>query len=249
MNDPEDVAAAFAAKARGIITESQKVAVEAFQKINPKDDPDQPLNFAAGDAIRTMTKLAQIAVTGGIEMGQTALNVQPTRGVLILADYIATVLSRTAKDVAQVATEASELIDKNSYDQNEWTQSAIKLTNIALLRGAEIAQSVAAGPAQYANPIAKETFVLVIDHVDSANDRNLRLNSLRLGGPEDQPAVPGYRISFEPSDGVLRAGTDTFTLVVNSSGLTSGVYVGSVDISVPGASPPQILNFPISIAL
>jgi hypothetical protein len=249
MDDPEDIAAAFATNARNMVAESQKVAVDAFQKINPKDGHNQPMNFTAGDAIRTMTKLAQIAVTGGIEMGQTALDIQPNKGVLILADYIATVLSRAVKDTATVASEASDLIDKNSYDQNEWTQSAIKLTNIALLRGAEIAQSVAAGPAQYASPIAKETLILGDDEIDSANDRALRLSSLKLGGPADQSPVPGYRISFEPSDGVLRAGMNSFTLVVNSSGLASGVYIGSVDISVPGANPPQILNLPFSIAL
>jgi hypothetical protein len=247
MDDPKDIAKAFADDAVKVVQESQKVAVDAFGKIN-KVVPNKPITYTAGDAIKSMAELAKIAATGGIEMGQTALEVQPTKGVLILADHIATVLTRAVKDAAEVTSEAADLVDKKAYNQNEWTQSAIKLTNIALLRGAEIAQTVAAGPAQYANPVRKEEFALAVGQVDPTNDRELKLVSLTLGGPTAQPPIPGYRVSFEPPDGV-KAGKDKFTLVVNSAGLTSGLYIGSVDISVPGASPPQVLNFPVAINL
>lgn len=247
MDDPKDAAEAFAETAHKIVNESQAVAVEAFQKIN-KDVPNQPITFTAGDAIKSITKLAKIAVTGGIEMGQTALEVQPTKGVLILADDIATILSRGVKEAAEVASEASDLIDKNAFNQNEWVQSAIKLTNIALLHGAEIAQTVAAGPAQYADPIAKLDFTLTDAQVDPVNDRELKVPSLKLGGPADQDKVPDYRISFEPSDGVLRAGKKEFTLVVNSAGLPSGVYLGSIEVRRPGVDPPDVI-VPIAINL
>lgn len=248
MDDPQDIAKAFADDAVKVVHESQKVAVDAFQKIN-KTVPNKPITFTAGDAIKAMADLAKIAVTGGIEMGQTALEVKPTKGVLILADHIATVLSRAVKDAAQVTSEAADLVDKKKFDQNDWTQSAIKLANIALLRGAEIAQSVAAGPAQYADPVRKEEFTLASGQVDPTNDRELKLVGLKLGGPAAQPLIPGYRVSFEPADGVLRATKDKFTLIVNPAGLTSGVYIGSVDISVVGANPPQVLNFPVAINL
>jgi hypothetical protein len=248
MDDPKDIAKAFADDAVKVVQESQKVAVDAFQKIN-KVVPNEPITYTAGDAIKSMAELAKIAATGGIEMGQTALEVEPTKGVLLLADHIATVLSRAVKDAAQVTSEAADQIDKKKFDQNHWTQSAIKLANIALLRGAEIAQTVAAGPAQYANPVRKEEFTLAAGQVDPKNDRELKLVSLKLGGPAALPPVPGYRVSFEPADGVLKATKDKFTLVVNSAGLTSGLYVGSVDISVPGAKPPQVLNFPVAINL
>jgi len=247
MDDPKDIAKAFADDAVKVVTESQKVAVDAFQKIN-KVVPNKPITYTAGDAIKSMANLAKIAATGGIELGQTALEVEPTKGVLILADHIATVLSRAVKDVAEVTAEAADRIDKKKFDQDEWTQSAIKLTNIALLRGAEIVQTVAAGPAQYANPVRKEEFTLAPGQVDPVNDRELKPVSLKLGGPAAQPPIPGYRVSFEPPEGV-KAGKDKFTLVVNSAGLTSGMYIGSVDISVPGANPPQVLNFPVAINL
>jgi hypothetical protein len=247
MDDPKDIAKAFADDAVKVVQESQKVAVDAFQKIN-KVVPNKPITYTAGDAIKSMANLAKIAATGGIELGQTALEVEPTKGVLILADHIATVLSRAVKDVAEVTSEAADRIDKKKFDQDEWTQSAIKLTNIALLRGAEIAQTVAAGPAQYANPVRKEQFTLAAGQVDPVNDRELKLVSLTLGGPAAQPPIPSYHVSFEPPEG-LKAGKDKFTLVVNSAGLTSGLYIGSVDISVPGANPPQVLNFPVAINL
>jgi hypothetical protein len=248
MDDPNDIAKAFEEDAKKIIDESQKVTVDAFKKINKKD-PNKPMTYTAGDAIKSMVELTRIAATGGIEMGQTALEVEPTKGVLILADHIATVLSRAVKEAAKVTSEAADLVDKNAFNQNEWTQSAIKLTNIALLHGAEIVQTVAAGPAQYANPVCKAEFTLAPGQVDQINDRGLKLGSLKLGGPTTNPPIPAYRVSFEPADGVLKAAKDKFTLVVNSAGLTSGVYIGSVDISVSGANPRQVLNFPVAINL
>ena len=238
MDDANDVAEAFAKTAKKVVDDSQGVAVAAFDKINGKDASGNPLKYTAGDAIKSMTAIAKIAVTGGIELGQTALEVQPTKGVLILLDHIATVLARGVKEVAQVASVASDLIDKDDYDKDQWVESAIKLTNIALLRGAEIAQTVAAGPAQYAEAIVKLPFTLKDADVDAKQDRELKVPSLKLGGLNDP--VPGYRISFEPTDSVLRAGKRDFTLVINSAGLASGIYVGSVEISPAGVVPPQV---------
>ncbi len=246
MDDPNDVAEAFAETAKKVVDDSQGVAVAAFDKINGKDQLGNPLKYTAGDAIKSMTALAKIAATGGIELGQTALEVQPTKGVLTLLDHIATVLARGVKEVAQVASEASDLIDKDDYDKDEWVQSAIKLTNIALLRGAEIAQTVAAGPAQYADAIVKVPFSLTDADVDANRDRELKVPSLKLGGLNDK--VPNYRISFEPTDCVLRAGMRDFTLVINSAGLPSGVYVGTIEISPAGVVPPALI-VPVSVNL
>ncbi len=152
MEDPNDIADAFADTAKKVVNQSRDEAVKAFNDINSASTKP---TYTAGDALKTMAALAKIAVSGTIEMGQTALEVRPTQGVLILADHIATVLARTVKEAADVGSEASELIDKDKYTKNEWVQSAIKLTNIALLRGSEIFQTVAAGPAQYGDPIAK----------------------------------------------------------------------------------------------
>ena len=82
MDDPNDVAEAFAETAKKVVDDSQGVAVAAFDKINGTDPQGNPLKFTAGDAIKSMAALAKIAVTGGIELGQTALEVQPTKGVL-----------------------------------------------------------------------------------------------------------------------------------------------------------------------
>jgi hypothetical protein len=241
MDDPNDIADAFAATARKVVNQSRDEAVKAFNDINGTG-PDA--GYTAGDAIKSMATLAKIAVTGGIEMGQTALEARPTQGVLILADHIATVLSRGVKEAAQVAAEASDLVDKDKYGKDEWVQSAIKLTNIAFLRGSEILQTVAAGPAQYGDPIAKETIKLSKTQVDAKHDRVLKIRTLKLGGAPKNKAVPDYRISFEPTDGVLKKGQQHFTLVVNSAGLPSGVYLGEVELH--GGSPADIV---VSVAI
>ena len=241
MDDPEDIAEAFATTARKVVDESRDEAIKAFDDINSASTTS---TYTLGDALKTMTTLAKIAVDGGIEIGQTALEVRPTQGVLILADHIATVLSRGVKDAAQVATEASDLIDQDKYGKDAWVQSAIKMANIALLRGSEIFQTVAAGPAQYANPIAKEQITLASQDVDAQHDRKLVLKSLKLGGAPDSDKLPHYRISFEPADGVLKKGQSTFTLVVNSTGLPSGIYVGQVELS--GGAPADVT---VSVAI
>jgi len=60
MDDPKDITKAFADDAVKVVQESQKVAVDAFQKIN-KVVPNKPITFTAGDAIRSMADLAKIA--------------------------------------------------------------------------------------------------------------------------------------------------------------------------------------------
>jgi hypothetical protein len=241
MEDPKDIADAFADTAKKVVNQSRDEAVKAFNDIN---SASKKPTYTAGDALKTMAALAKIAVSGTIEMGQTALQVRPTQGVLILADHIATVLARTVKEAADVGSEASDLIDKDKYTKNEWVQSAIKLSNIALLHGSEIFQTVAAGPAQYGDPIAKEKITLANNQVDNTNDRPLKLESLKLGGVPNAKKVPDYRVSFEPTDCVLKKGQKQFTLVVNGAGLPSGVYVGSVKLA--GGTPADVL---VSVAI
>ena len=243
MDDPTDIAAAFAATADTVVDKARAEAVTAFTKINDST-PGAP-KYTAGDALKTMGTLAKIALTGGIEMAQTALDVRPNPGVLILADYIATVLSQGVQQAADVATEAATLIDQNDYGKDRWVESAIKLTTISYLRGSEIFQTVAAGPAPFADPVAKETFPLADDQVDDEKNRVLTLTTLKLGGPADTKPVAGYRVSFEPTDAVLPAGADQFTLVVNGAGLASGVYVGTVTLtggSVADVTVPVAIN-------
>ncbi|ART73252.1 hypothetical protein BTO20_36145 [Mycobacterium dioxanotrophicus] len=229
MDDPNDIAAAFAATADNIVEQARVEAVDAFSKIN---NPAQNAPaYTAGDALKTMGALAKIALTGSIEMAQTALDVRPNPGVLILADYVSTVLSQGVQQAADVAKDAATLIDQNDYGKDRWVESAIKLTTIAYLRGSEIFQTVAAGPAQFADPIRKETFTLDPGDVDDQKDRVLTLTTLQLGGPTTTKPVAGFRVSFEPTNGVLPAGAGQFTLVVNGAGLASGLYIGKVTLT------------------
>jgi hypothetical protein len=244
MDDPTDIAAAFAATADKVVDQARDEAVNAFNKINNPDPYAQ--KYTAGDALKTMSALARIALTGAIEVGQTALDVRPNPGVLVLADYISTVLNQGVQQAADVADDVATQIDQNDFGKDRWVESAIKLTTIAYLRGSEIFQTVAAGPAQFVDGVVKETFTLTGSQVDDQNDRLLTLTTLKLGGPADSRSVPSYCVSFEPTDAVLRAGADRFTLVVNGAGLPSGVYVGSVTLT--GGSGADV-TVPVAINL
>jgi hypothetical protein len=227
MDDPIAIANAFAADAKKVVTQTQTVMRDAVTQINA--NPGPPIGFTAGDAVKTMTKLVKIAMNGGIAFGQTALEVKPTQGVLILADHLATLATQSVNQVAAVADEVADLIATDKYDRHAVVHTAIKLANVALLNGADAVQTVAAGPAQYANPIKKQKYTLP---ADPANARTITVGQLKLSGLGQTP-VPAYQIGLDPANGILPAGATEFTLVVNSAGLASGTYVGTIGVNGP----------------
>lgn len=229
MDDPKVIAAKIAARASATVDEAAKVAVDAATKINDSDKT----NYTADDAAASLFEMTRIAIRGIADIARIPLQTQPDPKVLLLADHLSTVVRRGLLEASQVAEDsvAAFSAKKDVFDREEWLTSAIKLTRIGMLRGAEIAQTIAAGPGAYKDP------VLISDDIPVKKvqpwDRTMTATSLcRKDVPNEN--ICGL-VSFEPADGRLLANAKTFRLVVNSAGIPSGVYVGEVKLIGTGA--------------
>lgn len=264
MDDPQAIADRFRAVAHTIVAETAAVAEDAFAQINKNANTnpvpvqgdngqaqadaegDGDANYTAGDAVKTLSSFFKVAVTGAINLARVPLQSQPENQPMLMADHLATVAARSAADVDRVAHDAAALIDKNAFTQNRWVDTAIKLTNIAMIRGAEVIETVGAGPGRYGHPDKASDPIPV--EPDPDKDRTLEVVRLgRLGVDEDIRAL----VRFGPADSIVIQGNDTLllrgkskvTLTVNAAGIPSGLYLGA--IKVAGADSEQ----PVAIAL
>ncbi|MDO3637659.1 hypothetical protein [Mycolicibacterium arseniciresistens] len=243
MDDPKVIAAKIAARASATVDEAAKVAVDAANKINDNDTT----NFTPDDAAASLFEMTRIAIRGASDIARIPLQTAPDPKVLLLADHLSTVVRRGLLEATRVAEDslAAFSAKKDFFDRDEWLTSAIKLTRIGMLRGAEIAQTIAAGPGAYGNPVLTSDPIPVEDI--RTWDRTLTAKSLcRKDVPNED--ICGL-VSFEPADARLLANATTFRLVVNSAGIPSGVYVGEVTMTGTGAGAGTVDTQTVSFEL
>ena len=92
MDDPTAIATRYATITRKMVNDATQVAIDAFNKIN-----GSPGKYKGKDAIKSMTKLADIAITGGSALARIPLQIQPDNGPMLVADEVASVV-QTAPD-------------------------------------------------------------------------------------------------------------------------------------------------------
>lgn len=220
MDDPKVIASRYAKEVNEAIDGASLVATEAYDKINA-----DPPAYETKDAIKSFYDLTRIAIQGAADIARIPLQTPPDPRVLLLADHITTVVRRGLLEATQVAADAAALIDDDpmDVDRNELVKSAVKVARIGMLRSAEIAQTLAAGPGAYADPVLKSDYI----HIKAETyDRTLKVEKLaRKAVPKEDVAT---LISIDLPNGTLPANVDSFRMVANSAGLPSGVYVGTV---------------------
>lgn len=226
MDDMRLVANRFAKVAKDMVNESAAVAVDAFAKTNPKETGDAaPASFTAQDAVASMTRLVDIALRGSIAMARIPLQIAPDPNMMLAADHVAAVTGRGITQASRVLSNAAEDIERNGIHKDALAQTSVRLANIAMLRSAEIAQTIAAGPGRYQDPhLISDDFPI---DPDPDNDRRLALTE--LGRPKFEENIAHIAV-FDPADGLLAKGTSTFKLIANSAGIPSGVYQGTVQV-------------------
>ena len=123
--------------------------------------------------------------------------------------------------------------------------AAIELTSIAALRGAEILETVVAGPGAYANPLIQRTFT--IKDTEKRN-RPATLAITTLQRTKDNVDFTPMA-TIDPPGFILGADEVTFTIAFNTAGLPSAAYEGLVTATDTGAAPGADRTFNISFAV
>lgn len=223
MDDPKAIATRYATITRKMVNDAAQVAIAAFDKINKPGGS----TYTTADAIKSMTTLAGIAITGGSALARIPLQIQPDNGPMLVADEVAAVVTQALTGAATVAGGVAENVNNGTFRAN-WVDSAVTLTGMAVLRTAEAAEAVGAGPGVLADP--QKVFPYTVPGVNLTDELTLKL------GPLARPDVDDEDISalvvLKPRGGVLTAGRSDsdFSLTINCAGIPSGIYLGTVDV-------------------
>jgi hypothetical protein len=241
-DDPKTIAAKYAKEVNETIDGAAQVATDAYAKINA-----QPPTYGTQDAIKSLFDLTKVALKGAADIARIPLQTKPDPRVLLLADHISTVVRRGLLEATQVAEDATTLIDKDptGVDRNELVKSAVKVARIGMLRSAEIAQTIAAGPGAYADPVLYSDDIPIDG---KPYDRTLTVTSMaRKAVPKEDITK---QVGFDLSNGILPANMDSFRMVANSAGLCSGVYTGQVEAHrLDTNQPDDTVTVEVSFAL
>jgi hypothetical protein len=226
MDDPKAIATRYATITRKMVNGAAQVAIDAFKKINAT-----PSNYTGADAIDSVAQLAGVAITGASELARVPLQIQPGNGPLLVADQVASVIQTALTDAAAVAGDAAEKVNAGTFN-DKWVDSAVTLTGMAVLRAAEVAEAIGAGPGMLANPVAKFG-PYPITGANTADELVLKMGP--LARPTVDEDIAGI-VQFIPAGGVLKSGKPKkFWLTINTAGIPSGVFRGTVKVLKNGA--------------
>ncbi|MGA8544194.1 MAG: hypothetical protein WB785_02905 [Mycobacterium sp.] len=215
-----------------MVDDATQVAIDAFNKTNGTSGP-----FTQNDAIEAMTQLASIAITGGSSLARIPLQIQPDYRPMLVADEVASVVQRALTDAAAVAEDAAKKINAGTF-KDHWADTAVKLTSMAVLRTAEAAEAIGAGPGDLANPVMKFG-PFKISAVNTKDVLVLKMKKLARAGVDEN--IAGL-VKFTPTKGVLKAGAikREYWLVINTAGIPSGVFQGEVRVSINKVDQPKL---------
>jgi hypothetical protein len=237
MDDPKAIASRYATITRKMVHDATQVAIDAFDQINNK----KPHKYKGKDAIKSIYQLADIAITGGAELARIPLQIEPDNRPILVVDEVAAVVQTALTDVAEIAGEAAEQIDAGKF-KDKWVDSAIKLTSVAVLRTAEAAEAIVAGPGVLAKRV-KEFGPYTVPGAAIADVVVLKAEKLARPGVAENFAG---LVRFTPKGGVLKAGTaKAFSLTINPVGMASGMFQVEISVSINNGAPsplaPQVI--------
>jgi len=207
-----DVAAAM----REVIANAGNIAAEVSKKAD-----DNALT--ATDLVLSFTKMVEKAVSGGVEITQR-LVADPPPAATGIADYSRAVGRRMIRESRLIAKAADERIRDDSYDIDDWIESLVRWTDVAVIGGMEIAQTVLAGPARF----GRELIEVRLQAPPAAAPRDIGPVRAQRVGPADEAEIPQGLLKVDP----VRLGPDErdFRLLVNAYQLVSGVYHGTIAV-------------------
>jgi hypothetical protein len=217
MTEQDPVFGRMAEAAKAVINESAKAMSDESKKIDAED-------YEVADAIATVTRVVDAGLAGSTDMMRIAGETRWPEKQLALGEYVSSVVRRMARQSGTVAQAAAYDVQRKEYTPKRWMESITRMIDIAIAGGMEIAETVAAGPARFEHqPVASGPF----SATQSKKTRPLAIGSpFKREGTDEE--IPPNKISFEPD--TLIPPNKTFNVMVNATGLTSGVYTGSVKV-------------------
>ena len=197
IDDPKSIATRYATITRKMVNDAAQVAIDEFDQINK----GTPGPYTEKNAIESMTRLVGIAITGASELARIPLQIQPDNGAMLVADEVASVIQTALTDAAAVAGDAAEKVNAGTF-RTEWADSAVTLTGMAVLRAAEIAEALGAGPGVLADPLMKFG-PYPIPGGKKSDELVLKMGN--LARPTVDEDIGGI-VQFIPAGGVLKKG-------------------------------------------
>ncbi len=225
MTDPETASQNIADSITSTLREAVEIleaASDAVDNAGMADEGGAP--YDKRDLLATLTQLTSASMLGGLKVIETALANRPRRpseGMLVLADHLASITERTLHQARGVVEQTAHDVGDDPRTAQPWVDAATKLADIAVVNGIEAVQTVAIGPARYSS----RTFVS-----DAFAVTGLEPGTLEAGRdfarPGDSTVIPHDAITFSPPE--LEADHKEYRVVVDETGLPSGVYIGTV---------------------
>jgi hypothetical protein len=218
-------------KAAKIATKVVDDSAKAMSDESKKIDAGQ---YNLSDMIATITRVVDAGIAGATDLARIPLEVKWPEKHLVLGEYVSTVVRGMVTQAGTVAQSAANDIEKMAFTPKQWLQTMTQLIDIAVAGGMDIAETLGAGPAQFQiQPIASPYYTVP----DSNDSRQLSWKSkpARDGANDD---IDDKKLQFDPP--TLLPHSTQFRVLVNATGLLSGVYKGEVHLSDGFDQPIQI---------
>lgn len=242
MEDPSVTAARLKETAKGVVDEARIIAKGAIADAADTD------TYTAAKMVDSYMKMVDLAITGGLQAtkdilgvdapqdGSTQQSDDSAEGRRLVADAIEAIGRRMLRQASVVAQETADSLDKTPNGPTIWARASVKLADIALLGGIEMAETALIGPAPFERePIESDTYPAA-----GTGRRKLRLTAPGLRRPGTADAIDDTQLRFryrvdaddysELTGGILQAGQGHFSIAVHPAGVISGLYVGSVEV-------------------
>jgi hypothetical protein len=241
---PKGPAVDAAARLARIADETIKAASDVANDASRKVDVGA---YGLGDMVKSLVRLSSVAMTGGLRLAESALGDRPQRpsdGMLVLADHLASIAERTVKHVNDVVGETTPRVADSPMNSGAWLGAAMKLTDIAIIGAVEAVETAVIGPARYAkSEFISDPFTMP----DTWKTGTLCVDESSFNRPATNNPVPLDRIRFDPAE--VKANKREFRVVVDETGLPSGIYIGTVGIRDGDDGNEIVAGTGISVAI
>jgi len=246
MDEPSIIANRLTETAKNTVDGARAIAKDAIAEAAHVE------HYTAAKVVDSYMKAAELALSSGLQATRDVLGIDPppsgkptsqaAEGRRLVADAMEAIARRMIRQSSAVAQETADLIDKNPNSPSVWVKSAVKLGDIALLGGIELAETALIGPAPFEKKAVASDVVKVTAKKGRRKVRVKQPEGLARPGTADP--IPATQLRFyvpagnrpapetdtEASNGILTDGQDRFYVAAIPVGLISGMYVGDVEV-------------------